>query len=98
VDKAPRTATSSSDGWSSGIRHSCRSATSIEDADAKELDRLLADLDDALSDGEADDEVTNLIWVSFVENAQGVSGEDEDALRRQLRRYPHLASALAHYE
>jgi len=74
------------------------SSLAREDADAKELDRLLADLDDALSDGEADDEVTNLIWVSFVENAQGVSGEDEDALRRQLRRYPHLASALAHYE
>ena len=69
-----------------------------EGANATDLDRLLADLDRSLSEGDADDEVENLIWVSFVENAQGVPGDDEEALRHELRRYPHLANALAHYE
>ncbi len=74
------------------------SSLARDNADASELARLLTDLDRALSDGEEDDEVENLIWVSFVENAQGVPGDNEEALRHQLRRYPHLASALSHYE
>ena len=65
--------------------------------DDASLNHLLSDLDAALA-ADRDDDVANLIWVSFVENAQGVPGDDEDALRAQLRRYPHLAEALAHYE
>jgi hypothetical protein len=67
------------------------------DPDDKILNDLLADLDSAL-DANQDDEVANLIWVSFVENAQGVSGDDEQALRDRLRGYPRLAEALTHYE
>jgi len=61
------------------------------------LDHLLSDLDSALGSGQ-DDEVANLIWVSFVENAQGVAGDEEEALRGRLRSHPHLAEALRHYE
>jgi hypothetical protein len=61
------------------------------------LNNLLDDLDSALG-ADRDDEVANLIWVSFVENAQGVPGDDEEALRTRLRGYPHLAEALTHYE
>jgi hypothetical protein len=66
------------------------------DDDATLID-LLNDLDSALG-ADRDDQVSNLIWVSFVENAQGVPGDDEEALRVRLRRYPHLAAALKHYE
>lgn len=45
-----------------------------------------------------DDEVGNLIWVSFVENVQGVPGDDEEPLRERIRAFPHLAVALSHYE
>ena len=61
-----------------------------------DLDRLLSDLDGALDD--SDDEVDNLICVSFVENAQGVTGDNEADLRRQIRAYPNLARALNRYE
>ena len=74
------------------------SSLAREGADASDLDRLLTDLDRALTAGEAHDEVDNLVWVSFVENAQGVPGDDDEALRRHLRRYSHLASALSHNE
>ena len=68
--------------------------TGVDDA---VLSHLLDDLDSALG-ADPGDEVSNLIWVSFVENAQGVPGDSEEALRKRLRRYPHLAEALAHYE
>ena len=45
-----------------------------------------------------DDRVDNLIWVSFVENAQGVTGDSEEALRDRLRSFPNLAHALSYYE
>jgi hypothetical protein len=45
-----------------------------------------------------DDEVGNLIRVSFVENAQGVPGDMEEPLRTRLRGFPHLAEALSHYD
>jgi len=61
------------------------------------LNDLLNDLDSALG-ADQEDDVANLIWVSFVENAQGVPGDDEEALRAQIRRYPHLAEAPTHYE
>jgi hypothetical protein len=57
----------------------------------------LGDLDAALA-VDQDDEVGNLIWVSFVENAQGVPGDMEEPLRTRLRGFPHLAEALSHYE
>jgi len=58
-----------------------------------ELNRLLGDLDAAL--GGPEDEVANLVWVSFVENA---STDDDEPLRAKLRRFPELARALSHYE
>jgi hypothetical protein len=61
------------------------------------LESLLGDLDSTLG-AARDDEVADLIWVSFVENAQGVPGDNEEPLRAQLRQYPHLAEALTHYE
>lgn len=61
-----------------------------------DLNRLLSDLDGALDD--SDDEVDNLISVSFVENAQGVAGDDEVELRRQIRGHPNLARQLSRYE
>ena len=61
-----------------------------------DLNRLLDDMDGALDD--SDDEVDNLISVSFVENAQGVAGDDETELRRQIRRHQNLARQLSHYE
>jgi hypothetical protein len=62
--------------------------------DAEEtLDRLLADLDAALA-ANPNDEVGNLICVSFVENAQGVAGDAEEPLRVRIRTFPHLAHAL----
>jgi hypothetical protein len=64
--------------------------------DTGRLDSLLSDLDRALTS--ARDETDNLIWVSFVENAQGTRGDEEERLRERLRRYPNLAVALSHYE
>ena len=65
----------------------------------RRLQALLADLDVALAEAsDGDDEVANLVWVSFVENAQGVPGDDEEPLREHLRSYPHLSEALSHYE
>lgn len=46
----------------------------------------------------AGDPVHNLIWVSFVENTQGLPGDSEEALRDRLRSFPNLARALSHYE
>jgi hypothetical protein len=45
-----------------------------------------------------DDPVDNLIWVPFVENAQGVTVDPEEALRERLRSFPNLARALSHCE
>jgi hypothetical protein len=64
--------------------------------DTGRLDHLLTDLDQALTS--AEDEADNLIWASFVENAQGIRGDDEERLREELGRYPNLADALSHYE
>jgi len=63
------------------------------DGEVDELNRLLGDLDAAL--GESDDEVANLVWVSFVENA---STDADEPLRTELRAFPHLARSLSHYE
>ena len=81
-------------------RHAARLARSADtepEAD-DELARLLEDLESAFLLRDDRDEVDDLIWVSFVENAQGVSGDEEEPLRDALRRYPRLASALSHYE
>ena len=56
------------------------------------------DLNEAMLTVEGDDSVDNLIGVSFVENAQGVTGDSEEALRSRLRSLPNLARALSHYE
>jgi hypothetical protein len=75
-----------------------RRAADDPDAD-DELRRLLEDLNGAmLPVGADDDPVDNLIWVSFVENSQGVAGDSEEALRDRLRSFPNLARALSHYE
>ena len=74
-----------------------RGAGTAPEAD-DELARLLEDLESAFLLRDDRDEVDDLIWVSFVENAQGVSGDEEEPLRDALRRYPRLASALSHYE
>ena len=66
--------------------------------DDETLDRLLHDLDEALAAAGRDDEVDNLVWVSFVENAQGVPGDTEEPLRVRMRAFPHLANALSNYE
>jgi hypothetical protein len=58
-----------------------------------DLDRLLSDLDAGL--GDSDDEVANLVWVSFVENA---STDEDEPLRAALRAFPNLTRALSHYE
>lgn len=39
-----------------------------------------------------------LIWVSFVESAQGVPGDAEEPLRERLRPFPKPKHALSHYE
>ena len=52
--------------------------------DDETLDRLLHDLDEALAAAGRDDEVDNLVWVSFVENAQGVPGDTEEPLRVRM--------------
>jgi len=78
-------------------RYAAELARSSGDQAAATLDALLGDLDAALAAGQ-DDEVGNLIWVSFVENAQGVPGDAEEPLRIRLRGFPHLAEALSHYE
>lgn len=62
------------------------------------LCRLLEDLDASMLPAGGDDPVDDVIWVSFVENAQGVGGDPEEALRDRLRSYPNLARALSHYE
>ncbi len=64
--------------------------------DTARLDPLLSDLDEALTG--SGDETDNLVWVSFVENAQGTSGDAEEQLREELHAYPNLAGALSHYE
>jgi hypothetical protein len=74
-----------------------RRAPTCAEADV-ELDRLLLDLNDALLGVLVDDDVDNLIWVSFVENAQSVPGDAEEALRERLRRHSNLARVLSHYE
>jgi hypothetical protein len=63
------------------------------DGEIDELNRLLGDLDAALD--ESEDEVANLVSVSFVENA---STDEDEPLRTGLRGFPHLARALNHYE
>jgi hypothetical protein len=63
-----------------------------------DLRGLLADLDAALLLVSDDDPVDNVIWVSFVENAQGVPGDSEEALRDRLRSFPNLARALSYSE
>lgn len=76
-----------------------RRASGAAKAEA-DLQRLLDDLDAAMLPAgvDADDPVDTLIWVSFVENAQGVAGDSEEALRERLRSFPNLAFALSHYE
>jgi hypothetical protein len=64
--------------------------------DLDDLNGLLSDLDHAL--GDSDDEVDNLISVSFVENAQGVAGDDEAELRQEIRGHRNLARQLSRYE
>jgi hypothetical protein len=72
-----------------------RRAAAEPGADA-ELVRLLEDLDPAiLPEGQEDDPVNNLVWVSFVENA---STDADEPLRTRLRSFPNLARALSHYE
>lgn len=70
----------------------------VETAAGDELTRLLEDLESSFVLHAERDEVDDLIWVSFVENAQGVVGDEDEFLREALRRYPRLASALSHYE
>lgn len=66
---------------------------------ADELRQLLQDLDAAIREAlGTDDAVENVLWVSFVENASGVPGDPEEALRKEIRRFPSLAHALSHYE
>ena len=66
---------------------------------AKELDALLHDLDTAILEGfGTDDPVENVVWVSFVENATGVPGDDAEPLRDELRQFHYLGYALARYE
>jgi hypothetical protein len=65
----------------------------------EDLQVLLMDLDEAMLPEEDDDDpVNNLIWVSFVENAQGVTGDSEESLRDRVRSFPRLGRALSHYE
>jgi hypothetical protein len=64
----------------------------------EELRLLLADLDAAMLPEPADDPVDNLIWTSFVENAQGLAGDSQEALRDRLRAFPNLVRVLSHYE
>jgi hypothetical protein len=75
-----------------------RRAAEEPEADA-ELLGLLEDLDRAmLPEGDDDDPVDNLVWVSFVENTQGVAGDAEEPLRDRMHSFPNLARALSHYE
>jgi hypothetical protein len=75
-----------------------RRAAEQPEADTQLL-RLLEDLDLAIvAEGQDDDPVDNLVWVSFVENAQGVAGDADESLRDRLRRFPNLARALSYYE
>ena len=74
-----------------------RQAPEDREADTR-LQRLLEDLDPAILPEGEDDPVDNLVWVSFVENAQGVAGDDEEPLRDRLRSFPNLARALSFYE
>jgi hypothetical protein len=60
--------------------------TLARDGEVEDLDRLLSDLDAAL--GDSDDEVANLVWVSFVENAS----TDEDEPLRAARYAPFRTS------
>jgi len=72
-----------------------RRAETEPDADVA-LIRLLEDLDGAiLPEGEDDDPVDNVLWVSFVEDA---STDEDEPLRSRLREFPNLARALSHYE
>lgn len=63
-----------------------------------ELLGLLGDLDRAILPEGDDDPVDNLVWVSFVENTQGVAGAAEEPLRHRMHSFPNLARALSHYE
>lgn len=74
-----------------------RRATLDPTADA-DLRMLLKDLDEAMLPEDDDDPVDNLIWVSFVENAQGVAGDPQESLRDRLRSFASLGRALSHYE
>jgi hypothetical protein len=70
-----------------------------EDPEAEaELLGLLGDLDRAILPEGEDDPVDNLVWVSFVENTQGVAGDAEEPLRERMHSFPNLARALRHYE
>jgi hypothetical protein len=70
-----------------------------EDPEAEaELLGLLGDLDRAILPEGEDDPVDNLVWVSFVENTQGVAGDAEEPLRERMHSFPNLARALSHYE
>jgi hypothetical protein len=72
-----------------------RRAAKEPDADT-ELLRLLEDLDQAiLPEGQEDDPVDNLVWLSFVENA---ATDADEPLRTRLRSFPNLARALSYYQ
>ena len=72
-----------------------RRAAEEPEAEA-ELLRLLEDLDRAiLPEGQEDDPVNNVVWVSFVENA---STDADEPLRTRLRSFPNLGRALSHFE
>jgi predicted hydrolase (HD superfamily) len=59
-----------------------------------QLQGLLHDLDIALAGGTDDDAVQNLVAVSFIENAQGVAGDPEEALRGWIRDFPTLGRQM----
>ena len=74
-----------------------RRADTEPKADAQ-LSSLLKDLDTGVLPEGEDDPDDNLVWVSFVENAQGLPGDPEEQLRERLRSFPNLSRALSHYE
>jgi len=77
-----------------------RRAPDDTEADAK-LGSLLQDLDlailqlDSEDDPRKRDPVGNLVGVSFVENTQGLPGDEDEPLRERLRAFPNLAQALS---
>jgi hypothetical protein len=69
---------------------------------ADELRSFLGDLNAALrldatipSDPSHEDPVDNLIWVSFVENAKGLPGDEDESLREKMRSFQNLAMSSA---